>query len=81
MWIRLYNDALNRLETLRDAIAGAVTECGECARHAHDRASVPERTAANVRPLSEGARRPAVDCRARRVEALGLFSRHLRVVT
>ena len=41
LWIRLYNDALNRLETLRDAIAGAVTECEECARHAHDGASAP----------------------------------------
>ncbi len=45
LWIRLYNDALNRLETLRDTIAGAVTECEDCARHAHDGASVPERTA------------------------------------
>lgn len=46
LWIRLYNDALNRLGGLRDAIAGAVTECEECARHAHDSASAPERAAA-----------------------------------
>jgi hypothetical protein len=46
LWIRLYNDALNRLETLRDAIAGVVTECEQCARHAHDTAAAPERTAA-----------------------------------
>jgi hypothetical protein len=44
IWIRLYQDGLSRVEALRDAIAGAVTECKACARYAQDSTSVPERT-------------------------------------
>ena len=44
IWIRLYQDALDRVETLRSAIADTLTECEACARHAQDGTSGPERT-------------------------------------